>query len=47
MFQVNPAQFDWTTMTSLMMTMLQMILMIVFVLLPVQLLPRILESIKF
>jgi hypothetical protein len=47
---VRPAQemgFDWTTMSSMMMMMLQMILMLVFVMLPIQLLPKLLEAVKF
>ena len=46
---VKPAQasFDWSTMSSMMMMMLQMILMLVFVMLPIQLLPKLLEAVKF
>lgn len=40
------AQFDVSGMMSLMMSLMQMVLMLVFVLLPIQLLPKILESIK-
>jgi flagellar biogenesis protein FliO len=46
---VKPAQasFDWSAMSSMMMMMLQMVLMLVFVMLPIQLLPRLLEAVKF
>jgi flagellar biogenesis protein FliO len=47
MMQVSPAQLDWTAMSSMMMMMLQMILMLVFVMLPIQLLPKLIETIKF
>jgi hypothetical protein len=48
---VKPAQetgtgFDWTTMSSMMMMMMQMVLMLVFVMLPIQLLPKLLEAVK-
>ena len=39
-------QFDMTSMMNLMMTMLQMVLMIVFIMLPIQLLPKIIGAIK-
>jgi hypothetical protein len=42
-----PAQaFDWTQMMNLMMSMIQMVLMLVFVMLPIKMLPTLLESIK-
>jgi len=47
---VKPAQetgFDWTAMSSMMMMMLQVILMFIFVMLPIQLLPKIIEVVKF
>jgi hypothetical protein len=44
---VKPAQLDWTTMSSMMMMMLQMVLMLVLVMLPIQLLPKLLEAVKF
>jgi flagellar biogenesis protein FliO len=45
---VKPAEtFDWTTMSSMMMMMLQMVLMLVFVMLPIQLLPKLIEAVKF
>ena len=40
------AQFDFSAMMNLMMSMMQMVLMLVFVMLPIQLMPKILESIK-
>ena len=40
------AQFDFSSMMNVMMSMMQMILMIVFVLLPIQLMPKILGAIK-
>lgn len=40
------AQFDFNAMMNLMMSMMQMVLMLVFVMLPIQLMPKILESIK-
>jgi len=44
---VKPAEFDWTAMSSMMMMMLQMILMLVFVMLPIQLLPKLIEAVRF
>jgi hypothetical protein len=43
---LGTAQFDMTSMMNLMMTMLQMVLMIVFIMLPIQLLPKIIGAIK-
>jgi hypothetical protein len=43
---LGTAEFDTTSMMNLMMTMLQMVLMIVFIMLPVQLLPKIIGAIK-
>lgn len=40
------AQFDFNAMMNLMMSMMQMVLMLVFVMLPIQLMPKIFESIK-
>jgi len=50
---VSPAQtigdtgFDWTTMSSMMMMMLQVFMMFIFMMLPIQLLPKLLEAVKF
>ena len=47
---VSPAQttgFDWTTMSSMMMMLLQVFMMFIFMMLPIQLLPKLLEAVKF
>jgi hypothetical protein len=47
---VSPAQttgFDLDTMSSMMMMMLQTFMMFIFVMLPIQLLPKLLEAVKF
>lgn len=43
-----PAQqaFDFSQMANLMMQMMQMVLMLVFIMLPIKMLPTLLESIK-
>jgi len=43
---LGTAQFDMSSMMGLMMTMLQMVLMIVFVMMPLKLLPKIIGELK-
>jgi len=43
---LGAAQFDTTSMMGMMMTMLQMVLMIVFVMMPIKLLPKIIGELK-
>jgi len=47
MMKVQPAQIDYTTMTAMMTSMMQMVLMLVMMMIPIQLLPKILESLRF
>ena len=43
---LGTAQFDTTSMMGLMMTMLQMVLMIIFVMTPLKLLPKIIGELR-
>jgi hypothetical protein len=43
---LGAAQFDTTSMMGLMMTMLQMVLMIIFVMTPLKLLPKIIGELR-
>jgi len=47
MMQIQPAQVDYTTMTTMMTSMMQMVLMLVMMMIPIQLLPKIIESLRF
>ena len=47
MMQITPMQFDITQLNTMMMMMMQMVLMMVVMMLPIQLMPKIFESLKF